>query len=189
MSGGLPTPVRSPESDVSPRSQPSSKKTDYFSLDKRTSPLSRSSSARDSAKSTPRTSLVQPAATESKGKGKETAESTGDASATTPGETASSTGSSGPPSRKASISSISFAPPRHPSLPQGLKKPHAGNRIRAASPPHHVYFAPFTSRFFECKDGQEAATSLAPKVKGCSDEGAGAIALLGGNSFATEEQI
>ncbi|OTB17712.1 hypothetical protein K445DRAFT_20182 [Daldinia sp. EC12] len=136
MSGGLPTPVRSPEGDVSPKSQASSKKTDYFSLNKRTSPLSGSSSTQNSAKSTPRASLVQRAVAEPKGKGKETAESTGDASATTPGETASSAGSSGPPSRKASISSITFAPPRHPSLPQGLKKPHAGSRIRAASPPH-----------------------------------------------------
>ncbi|KAI1803561.1 hypothetical protein F4811DRAFT_553792 [Daldinia bambusicola] len=137
MSGGLPTPVRSPESDASPKSQPpSSKKTDYFSLDRKTSPFSRSASAQNSAKSTPRAGLVQRAVVEPKGKGKETAESTGDASATTPGETASSAGSSGPPSRKASISSITFAPPRHPSLPQGLKKPHAGSRIRAASPPH-----------------------------------------------------
>ncbi|KAI8963525.1 hypothetical protein F5Y11DRAFT_142249 [Daldinia sp. FL1419] len=140
MSGGLPTIAKSPESDISPKSQPSSKKTDYFSLDKRTSPLSGSSSTQNSARSTPRPSLLQRAATEPKIRVKETAESTGDASATTPGETASSTGSSGPPSRKASISSITFAPPRHPSLPQGLKKPHAGNRIRAASPPHRSMY-------------------------------------------------
>ncbi|KAI1469210.1 uncharacterized protein F4812DRAFT_457751 [Daldinia caldariorum] len=169
MSGGLPTPVRSPGSDGSPKSQPTStKKTDYFSLDRRTSPLSRSASAQNSAKSTPHAGLVQRAVAEPKGKGKETAESTGDASATTPGETASSAGSSGPPSRKASISSISFAPPRHPSLPQGIKKPHAGSRIRAASPPHR------SSQGYSSESESERT---------------GATALLGGNSFATEEQI
>lgn len=136
MSGGLPAPVRSPEDDVSPKTLPTHKKTDYFALDKKGSPVS-STSPQDSAKSTPRAGIAQQAEIDVKGKGKEkeTVENTGDASATTPGETASSTGSSGPPSRKGSISSVSWAP-HNPSLPQGRKKPHAAGRIRAASPPH-----------------------------------------------------
>ncbi|KAI1171371.1 hypothetical protein F4777DRAFT_57494 [Nemania sp. FL0916] len=60
-------------------------------------------------------------------------DNTGDASATTPGETASSSSSSVPASRKSSLCSVSFRPPMNPSLPQGLKKPHGGNRIREAS--------------------------------------------------------
>ncbi|KAI1144348.1 hypothetical protein F5Y05DRAFT_24593 [Hypoxylon sp. FL0543] len=136
MSGGLPTVARSPDDNVSPRSQPSSKKTDYFTIEKKPSSVPSADSSQSSGKTTPRAQASRQSATDVKGKGKEVVESTGDASATTPGETASSTGSSGPPSRKGSISSVTFAPPRHPSLPQGLKKPHAGSRIRAASPPH-----------------------------------------------------
>ncbi|OTA89573.1 hypothetical protein M434DRAFT_34254 [Hypoxylon sp. CO27-5] len=136
MSGGLPTAARSPDDNVSPKSQPTPKKTDYFTIEKKPSPVPSADSSQSSGKSTPRAQSAQQSATDLKSKGKEIVESTGDASATTPGETASSTGSSGPPSRKGSISSVTFAPPRNPSLPQGLKKPHAGNRIRAASPPH-----------------------------------------------------
>ncbi|KAL7627154.1 hypothetical protein AAE478_003930 [Parahypoxylon ruwenzoriense] len=137
MSGDIPTPVRSPESDVSPKSQPTPRKADYFALEKKGSSSSSLNTPQSSSQSiTPRFELAQRAVFDLKGKGKEIVENTGDASATTPGETASSTGSSGPPSRKGSISSVTFAPPRNPSLPQGLKKPHAGSRIRAASPPH-----------------------------------------------------
>ncbi|KAI2613297.1 hypothetical protein GGR54DRAFT_643093 [Hypoxylon sp. NC1633] len=138
MSGGLPTPVRSPGSDVSPKSQPFSKKSDYFTLEKKSSLTTGADSPQGSAKSTPRAGPAERVGVvvDVKGKGRETMENTGDASATTPGETASSTGSSGPPSRKGSISSVTFAPLRNPKLPQGLKKPHAGSRIRAASPPH-----------------------------------------------------
>lgn len=139
MSGGLPAPARSPADDVSPKSQPTHK-TDYFALEKKNSPVSdasTSTSSQDSAKSTPRAGTAQQAGVdlEGKGKGKEIVENTGDASATTPGETASSTGSSGPPSRKGSISSVTWAP-HNPSLPQGRKKPHVAGRIRAGSPPH-----------------------------------------------------
>ncbi|KAI1457157.1 hypothetical protein F4805DRAFT_202516 [Annulohypoxylon moriforme] len=141
MSGGLPSRLRSPGEGVSPKSQSTLKKTDYFNLEKKptpTSPVSAPDSQNSSGKSTPRAESARTAiVVDAKGKAKEIIESTGDASATTtPGETASSTGSSGPPSRKGSISSVTFAPPRNPSLPQGLKKPHAGSRIRAASPPH-----------------------------------------------------
>ncbi|KAM0818941.1 hypothetical protein AB5N19_04756 [Seiridium cardinale] len=60
------------------------------------------------------------------------------ASATTPCDTAPSPGSiSEPPSRKMSISSVTFRQPSNPSLPQGLKKkPLDAIRRRAASPPH-----------------------------------------------------
>lgn len=137
MSGGLPVPAGSSGEDVSPKSQPPpNKKTDYFTLEKKSSPIPGADSPQDSAKSTPRASSAQQLRFDLKGKEKEiVVDNTGDASATTPGETASSLGSSGPSSRKGSISSISFAP-RNPSLPQGQKKPYAAGRIRAASPPH-----------------------------------------------------
>jgi hypothetical protein len=41
-----------------------------------------------------------------------------------------------PLSRTASIASVHFRQPRDPALPQGVKKPHGGHRIRDASPPH-----------------------------------------------------
>ncbi|KAI1101980.1 hypothetical protein F4804DRAFT_334717 [Jackrogersella minutella] len=135
MSGGLPGQVRSPKGDASPKSQPTQKKTDYFNLEKKPISVPGVESPQSSGKSTPRARSAQQPVIDIKGKGKEIIESTGDASATTPGETASSTGSSGPPSRKGSIASVTFAP-RNPGLPQGQKKPHAGQRIRAASPPH-----------------------------------------------------
>ncbi|KAH6661174.1 hypothetical protein BKA67DRAFT_77421 [Truncatella angustata] len=68
-------------------------------------------------------------------------ENDSDASATTPGDTAPSPGStSEPPSRKMSISSVTFRQPTNPSLPQGLKKkPLDATRRRAASPPHRRF--------------------------------------------------
>lgn len=65
-------------------------------------------------------------------------ENDSDASATTPGDTAPSPGSaSEPPSRKMSVSSVTFRQPSNPSLPQGMKKkPLDATRRRAASPAH-----------------------------------------------------
>ncbi|KAI5928434.1 hypothetical protein F4810DRAFT_705376 [Camillea tinctor] len=133
MSGGNGTPVKTPGSDVSPGSQPTPKKFDYFSLERRKT--ARTSSAKGSPGGVAATEARVTNDAKDKSKLKET-ENTGDASATTPGETGSSSGSSEPPSRKDSISSVTFRAPRNPSLPQGLKKPHGGSRIRDASPPH-----------------------------------------------------
>ncbi|KAI1203741.1 hypothetical protein F5X97DRAFT_317757 [Nemania serpens] len=124
--------VASPESDVSPCSQ-STVKGDYFSLAKTQAPT-----AIDDAQRNTCTSLVRarpPVALVIGNQGRET-DNTGDASATTPGETASSSGSSALDSRKGSLGNVTFQAPHNPSLPQGLKKPHGGSRIRDASPPH-----------------------------------------------------
>lgn len=132
MSNDTPTPVASPDSDVSPRSQPTPKG-DYFSLTKRQEPV-----AIDHAKRVVCAPHVQTKhlVTFSVGNHGKEADNTGDASATTPGETASSSGSSAPNSRKGSLGNVTFRAPKNPSLPQGLKKPHGGSRIRDASPPH-----------------------------------------------------
>ncbi|KAI1757409.1 hypothetical protein F4782DRAFT_525222 [Xylaria castorea] len=135
MSSNTPKQVASPESDVSPRSQPTVKG-DYFSLARKQ--VSVAVAADDEAKRTTRVPGVQtkhPVTFDVGNQGKET-ENTGDASATTPGETASSSGSSAPNSRKGSLGNVTFRAPQNPSLPQGLKKPHGGSRIRHASPPH-----------------------------------------------------
>ncbi|KAJ2991726.1 hypothetical protein NUW58_g2417 [Xylaria curta] len=136
MSDGTPKPVVSPESDVSPKSQPMAKR-DYFSLAKKQQP-----GAIDDAKHIiTRASYIQTkhlVAFDVGDQGKET-DNTGDCSATTPGETASSSGSSAPNSRKGSLGNVTFRAPRNPSLPQGLKKPHGGSRIREASPPHRRF--------------------------------------------------
>ncbi|KAI5862302.1 hypothetical protein GGS23DRAFT_91943 [Durotheca rogersii] len=139
MSGGRPAPVKRSESQVSPKSRQTATRSDYFTIEKKGGPSSGANTPQSSSQSiASRFESAQRAVFDpkGKGKGKEATESTGDVCATTPGETGSSTGSSGPPSRKGSVSSVTFAPPRNPLLPQGLKKPHAGSRIRAASPPH-----------------------------------------------------
>lgn len=147
MSRG-PTPTYSPGSDVSPRGQPTPKGVDYFAQrPKRTSPqpTSNPSDLRTEiavARTRPgngREAIEGEApansAADVKGKGKEV-EIPANASATTAGDSNSSNTSSEPPSRKASVSSISFLAPRNPSLPQGNKRPHGAGRIRGASPPH-----------------------------------------------------
>ncbi|KAK8117614.1 universal stress protein family domain-containing protein [Apiospora kogelbergensis] len=122
------TPVQSPASDVSPRSQPTPKRNDYFDsagqAQMSSSPNRRDSNAESRAEvkdDTSASSISTP--------GNETVPSPG-------AETAPSPGSSVPLSRKPSTSSVSFRPPKNPTLPQGTKKPHTGNRRRAASPPH-----------------------------------------------------
>ncbi|RYP69376.1 hypothetical protein DL770_008259 [Monosporascus sp. CRB-9-2] len=142
------TPVRSPNSGVSPKSQPTAKGIDYFAhRPKRTSPgtTGDSSTARTDSSSPRNSSQEEVTATQQaetnenaphvKGKRKEV-EIPADASATTAGDSESSNNSSGPSSRKASVSSITFLAPRNPSLPQGNKRPHGAGRIRGASPPH-----------------------------------------------------
>lgn len=144
------TPVQSPESDISPRSQPTPKGVDYFAhRPKRTSPESEPAVGASDvrAETSPSQLESQPENTGSqqdkpggnavdvKGKGKEI-EIPADASATTVGDSASSNGSSEPSSRKASVSSITWLAPRNPTLPQGNKRPHGAGRIRGASPPH-----------------------------------------------------
>ncbi|KAI0476951.1 hypothetical protein F4859DRAFT_68895 [Xylaria cf. heliscus] len=134
MSDNTPKQVASPGSDVSPRSQPTAK-SDYFSLTRKQKSVA---AADDKAKRTicvPHAQTKHPATFDAGSQGKET-DNTGDASATTPGETASSSGSSAPNSRKGSLGNVTFRPPQNPLLPQGNKKPHGGSRIRHASPPH-----------------------------------------------------
>ncbi|RYP31805.1 hypothetical protein DL767_005536 [Monosporascus sp. MG133] len=145
------TPVRSPDSGVSPKSQPTTKGVDYFAhRPKKPSPgtTGDSSTARTYSSSPRNGSQEEATATQReetnenaphvKGKRKEV-EIPADASATTAGDSASSNNSSGPSSRKASVSSITFLAPRNPSLPQGNKRPHGAGRIRGASPPHRRF--------------------------------------------------
>ncbi|RYO92241.1 hypothetical protein DL764_008153 [Monosporascus ibericus] len=145
------TPIRSPDSGVSPKSQPTAKGVDYFAhRPKKTSPgTTDDSSAARTDSSSPRspgqeeaTATQQEDTNENaplvKGKRKEV-EIPADASATAAGDSASSNNSSGPSSRKTSVSSITFLAPRNPSLPQGNKRPHGAGRIRGASPPHRRF--------------------------------------------------
>ncbi|ETS83675.1 hypothetical protein PFICI_05551 [Pestalotiopsis fici W106-1] len=132
-----------PDSSVSPRSQASPKQEGYFPAGQKQA----TSTGRDGPKLPLRTThgarIVPVTAGEKfpdlldRAKDYEPANDS-DASATTPGDTAPSPGSiSEPPSRKASISSISFRQPSNPLLPQGVKKkPLDASRRRAASPPH-----------------------------------------------------
>jgi hypothetical protein len=128
--------LRTPESDISPKSQPVQKQKDYFTHQKKDSgavlPMRPDSGAQPVQGEASRRPEL-----ESHGKDKE-ADNDSDASATTPGETAPSPGSSSePPSRKMSISSVTFRQPANPALPQGIKKkPLDARRRRAASPPH-----------------------------------------------------
>ncbi|KAI1334155.1 hypothetical protein F5Y15DRAFT_298014 [Xylariaceae sp. FL0016] len=143
MSGDLATPVRSPASDISPRTQPTASKPDYFSVDKMDSPMqtpdTNAGKGPSDGGAAPGESKRTITIVEAKSKGKEV-ENTGYASASTPGDTASSSGgSSVPPSRKNSLGNVTFRAPRNPTLPQGLKKPHGGTRIRDASPPHNRF--------------------------------------------------
>lgn len=132
-----PSAVKSPDSDVSPRTQNPSKPKDYFSpqlkvhssdsenttpaVDYRaatTSPTSGTSASR-------RVSIASPLSL---------ADSFQDESR----RTSQSGGSSSdrPPvgSRKSSTVSISFQAPRHPSLPQGKPRKTDNRRLRASSP-------------------------------------------------------
>ncbi|KAH7632208.1 hypothetical protein B0T09DRAFT_260473 [Sordaria sp. MPI-SDFR-AT-0083] len=145
-----PSAVKSPDSDVSPRTQNPSKPKDYFSpqlkvhssdsenttpaVDYRaatTSPTSGTSASR-------RVSIASPLSL---------ADSFQDESR----RTSQSGGSSSdrPPvgSRKSSTVSISFQAPRHPSLPQGKPRKTDNRRLRASSP------SPAISPF---DDGQSA---------------------------------
>lgn len=147
------TPVQSPESDVSPKSQPTPKGADYFAhRPKQTSSESKPTSETPDARTETNPPQTEPESesvvtqkdetsgkvVDVKGKGKEV-EIPADASATTVGDSASSNGSSEPPSRKASVSSITWLAPRNPQLPQGNKRPHGAVRIRGASPPHRRF--------------------------------------------------
>lgn len=134
-----------PASDVSPTSQPVPANTGYFdvkqSAEKSHGPV-QSPELLESpiqAGGTP----IEPAATQTtdaKGKAKDSIDLTGEASATTTNvesPTASSYGGSDElPSRKQSVSSVSFLAPSDPALPKGVTKPHRVGRIRDSSPPH-----------------------------------------------------
>ncbi|GAP86535.1 putative universal stress protein [Rosellinia necatrix] len=135
MSGDELKPVVSPESDASPTSQPITKG-DYFSLAKRRAPTTDDDAERSLR--TPRAHAKNPVSFDLGSRGRDM-DNTGDASATTPGETASSSGSSAPNSRKGSLGNVTFRAPQNPSLPQGLKKPHSSRRIREASPPYRKF--------------------------------------------------
>jgi len=128
-------PIASPESDISPKSQTTPRKNDYFSLEKKEQPDAAGHA--DGNTCTPKVSgeNKQNVTFEVGSQARET-DNTGDASATTPGETTSSSGSSAPNSRKGSLGNVTFLAPNNPSLPRGQKKPHGGSRIRDASPPY-----------------------------------------------------
>ncbi|GAW24275.1 hypothetical protein ANO14919_138580 [Xylariales sp. No.14919] len=138
MSGDKSKLVVSPESDVSPKSHPTPKG-DYFSLaKKKQEPATVAVDVTNRITHAPHAETKHPVTVHIRNHGKET-DNAGDASATTPGETASSSGSSAPNSRKGSLGNVTFRAPHNPSLPQGLKKPHGGSRIRDASPPHRRF--------------------------------------------------
>ncbi|KAK8022361.1 universal stress protein family domain-containing protein [Apiospora rasikravindrae] len=131
------TPVQSPASDVSTRSQPTPRRGDYFDNAGRRA-------AQTSSPNNFHKNNAEPSSSSSRA---EVKDDTSASSVSTPGnetvpspgaETAPSPGSSGPLplSRKPSVSSVSFRQPHNPKLPQGQKKPHGSSRIRDASPPH-----------------------------------------------------
>ncbi|KAL2881642.1 hypothetical protein SGCOL_002788 [Colletotrichum sp. CLE4] len=127
--------VQSPDSDVSPKSPMQSSdqtKTDYFSIESSSQAQSQSQSQRKDeetktndaeplSRATTLSSFASPSPLES-GTGSFSAES-------------SRTESYGGRPRGSSIASLSFAPPRNPSLPQGNQKKTNKERIRASSPP------------------------------------------------------
>ncbi|KAF4774878.1 putative universal stress protein family [Colletotrichum scovillei] len=134
MSG--PTPrsmlnVQSPDSDVSPKTplQPSDQtKTDYFSIESSSQAQSqkkdeeaKANDAEPLSRATTLSSIASPSPLES---------ATGSFSAES-----SRTESYGGRPRGSSIASLSFAPLRNPSLPQGNQKKTNKERIRASSPP------------------------------------------------------
>ncbi|KXH33475.1 hypothetical protein CNYM01_12240 [Colletotrichum nymphaeae SA-01] len=134
MSG--PTPrsmlnVQSPDSDVSPKTpiQPSDQtKTDYFSIESSSQAQSqkkdeeaKANGAEPLSRATTLSSFASPSPLES---------ATGSFSAES-----SRTESYGGRPRGSSIASLSFAPLRNPSLPQGNQKKTNKERIRASSPP------------------------------------------------------
>jgi hypothetical protein len=128
MSGPIPTPVASPESeDISPKTPAPEKSGNggYFP------PAAPPVSAEHPDAPCP--------AMEDKGKGRETdAVEASPTTPTSPGITFAD-GENGAHGRKASVSSISFRRPRNPSLPQGSSKMTDGKRIRAGSPPPMRY--------------------------------------------------
>lgn len=128
--------LRTPESGVSPKSQPTSAQKDYFTHQKKDSGAELPTRPENEVQPV-RGQASASMELKSHGKDKEV-ENDSDASATTPGDTAPSPGSSSePPSRKMSISSVTFRQPNNPALPQGIKKkPLDAIRRRAASPPH-----------------------------------------------------
>ncbi|CAJ2505995.1 Uu.00g001250.m01.CDS01 [Anthostomella pinea] len=137
MSGDTPTPaVRSPASGVTPKPIP--EKSDYFAAEKKQPGLPPDANSGVGVGAPRADAERRVLIVDAKGKGKEV-ENTGCAMATTPGEAASSSGSSEPPSRKGSLGGVTFQALRNLSLPQGLKKPHGGTRIREASPPHRRF--------------------------------------------------
>ncbi|KAK0374959.1 hypothetical protein CLIM01_07684 [Colletotrichum limetticola] len=134
MSG--PTPrsmlnVQSPDSDVSPKTpiQTSDQtKTDYFSIESSSQAQSqkkdeetKANDAEPLSRATTLSSFASPSPLES---------ATGSFSAES-----SRTESYGGRPRGSSIASLSFAPLRNPSLPQGNQKKTNKERIRASSPP------------------------------------------------------
>ncbi len=163
------TPTQSPGSDVSPRSQPAPKGSDYFVYRPKQTGLGPAGHPSNARSETPlsQTEFIYGApaiqqyrtghnATDVKGKGRE-AEIPANASATTTDSASSNGSSEHSSSRKASVSSIAFLAPRN-TLPQGNKRPHGAGRIRGASPPHRrlvygflVVFSPFPSCARRCR--------------------------------------
>ncbi|KAJ0304510.1 hypothetical protein COL516b_005866 [Colletotrichum fioriniae] len=123
--------VQSPDSDVSPKTpiQPSDQtKTDYFSIEsssqaqsQRKDEETKTNDAEPLSRATTLSSFASPSPLES---------ATGSFSAES-----SRTESYGGRPRGSSIASLSFAPLRNPSLPQGNQKKTNKERIRASSPP------------------------------------------------------
>lgn len=194
------TPVQSPESDVSPKSQPTPKGADYFAhRPKQTSSESKPTSETPDARTETNPPQTEPESesivtqkdetsgkvVDVKGKGKEV-EIPADASATTVGDSASSNGSSEPPSRKASVSSITWLAPRNPQLPQGNKRPHGAVRIRGASPPHRrlvmefsVIFSPPFHTTIACKPSWVLSGEVRDRPSGQANEGCfGTVTLV-----------
>ncbi|KAI0393092.1 hypothetical protein F5Y17DRAFT_325005 [Xylariaceae sp. FL0594] len=133
-------PTGCPESGLSPKTQttqPTPEKHDYFSLTKKRRSNAAGHVQAKTSMSTPKaTGANNPNIVLDLGARVRETDNTGDASASTPGETTSSSSSSAHDSRKGSLTNITFLTPTNPSLPRGQKKPHGGSRIRDASPPH-----------------------------------------------------
>ncbi|KAH8653505.1 hypothetical protein BX600DRAFT_81349 [Xylariales sp. PMI_506] len=146
MAEEQPSSSRSPGSDVSPGSQPT-RKHDYFTNTSLTKGKSSQGGAPSSAITEGGAAPAIAATVDGVDRiADKDSDCDSNATATTPGDVAPSPDSnSDAPSRKTSISSVSFRPPRNQNLPQGIKKPHSQRRVRDSSPPHsrfesHVAF-------------------------------------------------
>ncbi|KAM4062159.1 universal stress protein family protein [Hirsutella rhossiliensis] len=139
-----PRPSPSPESDVSPMSSALASKqpevnADYFSSSSNTSKSQDGPDAGAGTTSTASSSAtVDSPLASTHPRRKSSVSFPTDLPKSDP-PAAADDGSEGAAGRKSSASSITFRPPKDPSLPQGHQRQTGGSRIRASSPPYQRF--------------------------------------------------